>query len=283
MPTELKTFGNSSPTSHPSWYTRSATSLLPRIPCRYMVSHSSNHHLTKEMDPFWCCCIVPASMWHYLSRHNTMTNESVSVIHLDSFPRIDEFYHKRTLRCNRKPEIFKHARKTRWFKPSMPQRLGQSGPNLHEQRAHSKYQVESTRHEKWIWITYSPTGNVTLNFLPEMWTFWFPELDGHFRCNQNQERLCRVTSDLWRPRICFKSVIGDPQPSAGLSYDSTWMFHCLIEPQLIGFNIRSNASDFAQLRLAKNATLFSYVAQMSQHNGFRWVIVQWVLLCIMAS
>jgi hypothetical protein len=53
------------------------------------------------------------------------------------------------------------------------------------------------------------------------------------------------------------------------------MFHCLIELQLIGFNIRSNASEFGQLiRLVKDAALFSYVAQMSQHNGFRWVVVQ---------
>jgi hypothetical protein len=50
------------------------------------------------------------------------------------------------------------------------------------------------------------------------------------------------------------------------------MFPCLIE--LIGFNIRSNAKDFGHLRLVKDATLFFYVAQMSQHNGFRWVIVQ---------
>ena len=37
-------------------------------------------------------------------------------------------------------------------------------------------------------------------------------------------------------------VIDDPLPSAGLSHDSAWMFHC---PQLIGSNIHSNASDLA--------------------------------------
>ena len=52
----------------------------------------------------------------------------------------------------------------------------------------------------------------------------------------------------------------------------------LIDPKLIGVNIGSNASYFGELRPAKDETLVSYVAQMSQHKlqhiGFRWVVVQ---------
>ena len=52
MLTELKAFRNSFPTSHQSWCKRSVASFLQRNPCRNMVSHSSGHHLTNEMDPF---------------------------------------------------------------------------------------------------------------------------------------------------------------------------------------------------------------------------------------
>ena len=110
------------------------------------------------------------------------------------------------------------------YKPLMPQR--QSGTNPHEQqRAHSKHQVVG-EHTKW---------KMNLNDILTDWNLlWFfclrcgrfsiSERDGHFRYYPSQELLCRDASDLWRPRIRFKSVVGDPLPSAGLSHDSAWMF-----------------------------------------------------------
>ena len=72
----------------------------------------------------------------------------------DSFPRIDKFYRKRTLRCNKKPETFKYARKTRRFKPS---NAAKTKTCMSNSGAHFKIPKwwDSTRNEKWIWMTYS--------------------------------------------------------------------------------------------------------------------------------
>jgi len=169
---------------------------------------------------------LSASMWHCLSRVTGMrwTDEANAEMQQET----------RNFQARQKNQMFQaiDSAKTKRH-------------NLHEhwqQRAHKWW--ESTRNKKWIWMTYSPTGM-------QLWFFCL-------RCGrsgvwtrmefldvtQTRSYFAETTSDLWRPRIRFESVIGDPLPLAGLSHDSVWMFDRLIEPQLIGFNIRSNASGF---------------------------------------
>ena len=170
-------------------------------------------------------------MWHCLSRVKAMTDEAVSVIHLHSFPCIDEFYHKRTLRCNRKPETFMHARKTRWFKPPMP--LRQSGTNLHEQqRAHFKTSSGGRAHEirnEFEWYTHRLECNSDFSA-------WDVDVlvslnsAGILDVTQTRSYFAEPHLTYGRPGMRSKSVVDDPLPSAGLLHDLAWMFHYQIEP-----------------------------------------------------
>ena len=176
-----------------------------------------------------CCCIVPTSMWRCVT--GQCNDGRVSERHPSSQLSTHWWvpYHKRTLRSNRKPETLKHARKTRWF--SHQYRKDKAAQTRMNSRAYAKHQVvENARNKKWIWMKYSPTGIYLWLFCLRRGRSGVPELDRHFRCYPNQELLFRATSDLWRPRIPFKSVLGDPLPSAGLSHDSAWMFNVWLNP-----------------------------------------------------
>ena len=138
----------------------------------------------------------------------------------------------------------------------MPQR--QRGTNLHEQQgAHSKHQVVG-EHTKWEmnFKDILTNWNVTLIFLLDMWTFRCPWTRGHFRCYPSQELLCRGTSNSWRPRIRFKSVIGD-RWSTAFSWAIAWF--CLDVP-LSPINRLQHPFQcqwFGQLRLVSRMQLSS--------------------------
>ena len=61
-----------------------------------------------SLRKFICaCCMCQHDLCDIIC-HGTIAmteEESVSVIHLHSFPRIDEFYQKKTLGCNRKQKL----------------------------------------------------------------------------------------------------------------------------------------------------------------------------------
>ena len=195
--------------------------------------------------------IVPASMWHEcLSRVNAFTDESVSRHPSWQLSTRWCVSYRRTLRCNRKPENSSTPRKTRWFKPSMsPRQSSTNLPEQPEQRAHSKYQVVGEQHTK-INLNFNDIltdWNTTLIILLEMWTFWTSSsLNSTGVLDVIQTR-----SYFPEPRPSY----GDPEYVSGVSL----VIHCLqlgyrmirpgcstvwLNPQFIGFNIRSNASDF---------------------------------------
>ena len=120
-----------------------------------------------------------------------------------------------------KPSIMINAAKTKWHKPvraAVPVKTS-SGGRAHDMR------------NKLEWHTHRLECNS--DFSAEMSTFCCPWTRwAHLDVTQTQELLFRATSDLWRPRIRRKSVVGDPLPSTGISHDSAWMFPCLIEPPI---------------------------------------------------
>ena len=150
-------------------------------------------------------------------RVNAMTDESVSVIHLYSFPCIYEFAIKDHWGATENRKLSRTPEKTDCS--SHQCRKGKAAPtcmntsrptqNIQWWRTHEKKWNEFERHTHQLecnpdFSAWDVDVLVSLNST------------GHFRCYPSQELLFRATSDLWRPRIRFKSVVGDPLPSAGL-------------------------------------------------------------------
>ena len=208
-----------------------------------------------------------AAMWHCWSRDNATTDESVSVIHLHSFSRIDEFYTVKEhwgATENREISRTKNAGGNAAKKESKDKAAQTCMNNRLPTHRHSKHRVVG-EHKKWEmnlndiltdWI-------VTLIFPLEMWASWRPWTREHLNVTQTRSYFAE-------PRLTY----GDPEYvsrvdplAAGLSHDSAWMFQS-DWARLIGFNIRSNVSDFGQLRLVGSTTLFSYIVQTRSIMAF---------------
>jgi len=204
-------------------------------------------------------------------------DESVSIIHLPSFPPcIDEFQHKRTLwgvtdsgKPSQKSQIYQaiNAAKAIWKQSKKKPGWAAADHCLSKDQAAE----ESIIWEKWIWMTYSPTG---------IWLWFFC-----FKCGRSGVPLKSTDIFSCCPTKSYSEghipTLGDLEEVSSLGVAAVhWIiawFGVDVPPrlnlQLIGFNVHFNASDFGWLRLMKDATGFSYIAQVLQYNGFRWMII----------
>ena len=163
----------------------------------------------------------------------------------------------------------------------MPQR--QSGTNLHEQQGGPLKNQVVGEHTKWEMNLKDILTNwdVTLIFLLDMWTFQCPWTRGQFRCYPRQELLFRGTSNSWRPRIRFKSVIGD-RWSTAFSWAIAWF--CLDVP-LSPINRPQHPFQcqwFGQLRLVSRKQLSS-PSRPDVADGFLGIMTNEFPLWIVAS
>ena len=191
---------------------------------------------------------------------------------------IDEFYHKKTLECNRKRKLSRmpekpdgSSHKCRKDKTAARTCMNSRGPlktsssgRTHEMRN----ELERYTHQLECNSDFSAWD---VNVLVSL------NSRGILDVTQARSYYARGTSNSWRPRMRFKSVVGD-RWSTAFSWAIAWF--CLDVP-LSPINRLQHPFQcqwFGQLRLVKDAVFFSNVIQMLQHNGFRWDIVQWVPL-----
>ena len=113
-----------------------------------------------SLRKFICaCCMCQHDLCDIIC-HGTIAmteEESVSVIHLHSFPRIDEFYQKKTLGCNWKQKLSRTPEKPDGSSHKCRNdKEAQTCMNSRGPTQNNKW--ENTRNKKGIWMTYSPTG-----------------------------------------------------------------------------------------------------------------------------